>query len=85
VTYGPAGRIVASVLILIPILYAIFVNFFFVLAAAIWAIVIVPWAYRDIWRRVRFGEAPPSIVIPPESGPIPDGTSILDRKAPRRW
>jgi hypothetical protein len=85
VAFGPVGRIVATLLVLIPILFAIFVNVFFLIAAAIWAFFVLPRAMRDIWRRTSTSPAQPPIIIPPEPGPIPPGESINDRTPPARW
>lgn len=82
VTFGPAGRVVATVLVLLPFVLAIFVNALFIVAAAIWLFT-VPTALRSIWARVRIGERElsdpgPSPAIDPEDG-------IAARQGPRRW
>jgi hypothetical protein len=80
------GRIAATILLIVPVLFAVFVNVFFLIAAALWVIFIVPIGARDVWRRVRTNEAlQPVLVIAPEPAPLPEGTSILDRPAPPRW
>jgi hypothetical protein len=86
VTFGPVGRIVATIVVLLPILYAVFVSVFFLIAAAIWGLTIVPWALRDIWRRVPAGPPPPAPIVPtPQTRPLEPGTSIADRHPPARW
>jgi hypothetical protein len=85
VTFGPVGRLVATVVVMVPIVFAIFYSVFFIIAAAIWALTLMPWALRDIWRRTYVGTAEPSIVLPPEPAPLTPGESILDRQPPARW
>jgi hypothetical protein len=81
VTFGPIGRIIATAVVLVPIFYSVF----FLVAAVLWAFLILPMATRDIWRRVRTDDVPPALVIPPEPGPLAPGESINDRVVPRRW
>ena len=84
ITFGPTGRIVCTVLLIVPVLFGIFYSVFFLIAAAIW-LFIVPMALRDVWRAVRVPGAEPAIVIPPDPKPPAPGESIHDRKMPRRW
>jgi hypothetical protein len=85
VTFGPRGRVVATLLVLVPVAYAVFVNVMFLVAAAIWGLFLLPWALRDIWRKVPDRDAAAEPAIPPVPGPIAERESILDRPAPRRW
>ncbi len=50
VTFGPVGRMVASVLVLVPLCFFIFAGSLIGIAA--YGVVVVPWALRDIWRKV---------------------------------
>ena len=51
ITFGPVGRVVCTVLVLLPIPWLLFSLFFGLLGALIYIILFVPWALRDIWRR----------------------------------
>jgi hypothetical protein len=85
VTFGPRGRIIATLVVLVPVAYAVFVNVMFIVAAAIWGLFLLPWALRDIWRRVPNREAAAQENARLVPGPILDGESILERPAPQRW
>jgi hypothetical protein len=50
---GPFGRIAATVLFLVPLPLFLFAGFFGIVGIAIWLIVILPMAFRSIWKRVR--------------------------------
>jgi hypothetical protein len=54
VTFGPIGRMVATVLVTLPLLWFLHnaVPFGFI-GAITYGFVIWPWALRDIWRRTR--------------------------------
>jgi len=59
-TFGPAGRVLCTVGVLVPLLVMIvggFVDMFAWGGAAVYGAVIVPWAMRDIWKagQVRVG------------------------------
>jgi hypothetical protein len=52
-TFGPVGRVVVTVAVIIPLLLMIaggFADPFAWAGAGIWGVIIVPWALRDIWR-----------------------------------
>lgn len=84
ITFGPVGRIVATCLVLAPVVYGIFVNILFALAAVIWLFVL-PLALRDIWARVTrqlvtvhaLASATPPLTI--------TQSTIGTRTGPRRW
>lgn len=84
VTFGPVGRVVWTIVLVAPILFALFYSVFFIVAAAIWAF-ILPMGLRDIWRKVKNPDYEEPIVLPPETPPLKDGESVHDRKMPRRW
>jgi hypothetical protein len=84
ISFGPVGRLVWTVVLLIPILYAIFINMVFLVAAAIWAF-ILPMALRDVWRAVKNPDYEPPIVLPPDPPTLKEGESLHDRRPPRRW
>jgi hypothetical protein len=84
VTFGPVGRLMWTIILFVPIVYAIFYNFFFIVAAALWAMVL-PLALRDVWRRVKNPDYEAPIALPPETPELKPGESLHDRKMPRRW
>jgi hypothetical protein len=83
VTYGPVGRVVATVVVLLPVLGAVF-SVFFLIASLLWLFGIVPMALRGIWRRVRDDEAPATLELGPDLS-VPPGETINDRVGPARW
>jgi hypothetical protein len=55
-TFGPVGRLVATVALLIPLAVMVVGGFAVMFSwggAAVYAAVIVPWGLRDIWREGR--------------------------------
>lgn len=89
ITFGPVGRTVATAVLAIPILFAIFVNVVFVVAAGIWLVGVLPIAYRDVWRKVRATRTPADDLADefrrafPDDGPAK--TDIATREMPSRW
>jgi hypothetical protein len=82
ITFGPVGRVVATVVMLLPLVLAIFVNAVFIFAAAIW-LFMLPMALRNIWLRVRIGER--EVPVPdPVPGAEP-ADAIAARLGARRW
>ncbi|MFL6136549.1 MAG: hypothetical protein ACJ74O_01970 [Frankiaceae bacterium] len=90
VTFGPVGRIVATVLVCVPDAWFAFgTGGFGFYGLVLWTVVVVPWALRDIWRRV------PTVPLDPlgvgdalRSGPVggvDPATSIANRPPPARW
>ena len=65
-TFGPTGRVVATLLLLVPLpLLAVGASVGFgLIGGGIYVLVIMPWALRDIWKRaaipVQAPAAPPS-------------------------
>lgn len=54
VTFGPAGRLVATAATFLPILWFLYyAGPFGVMSAAIWMVCAVPWALHDIWQAVK--------------------------------
>jgi hypothetical protein len=53
-TFGPVGRIVATIALVVPFILFVVISIFtggMVLAApVIWGFVIMPWGLRDTWR-----------------------------------
>jgi len=89
VTFGPVGRVVVTILLLIPVWFGVFYSVFFLVAAAIWGLWIVPLAYRDVWRKVRASRTHADELSTeyhhayPDAGPA--RTDIASREMPPRW
>jgi hypothetical protein len=60
-TFGPAGRIIATVLLVVPLpVFALGVaTGIGIIGAGLWVIVVMPWALRDIWKRGATHVQPP--------------------------
>jgi hypothetical protein len=60
-TFGPTGRIIATVLLLVPLpVFALGVaTGIGIIGAGLWVIVVMPWALRDIWKRGATHVQPP--------------------------
>jgi len=60
-TFGPAGRIIATVLLVVPLpVFALGVaSGIGIVGAGLWVIVVMPWALRDIWKRGATHVQPP--------------------------
>ncbi len=60
-TFGPAGRVIATVLLLVPL--PVFVlavaTGIGIIGAGLYIIVVMPWALRDIWKRGATHVQPP--------------------------
>ena len=50
-TFGPVGRVVASLLLLLPLWFFWEEQLFAWQGIVIWGVFLMPWALRDIWRR----------------------------------
>jgi hypothetical protein len=65
-TFGPAGRVIATLLLLVPLpLLAVGASVGFgLIGGGIYVLVVMPWALRDIWKRAAIPldapAAPPS-------------------------
>jgi hypothetical protein len=51
-TFGPVGRIVATVLLLMPVVFFAFAGMFWA-GGFIYVFLLLPWGLRDVWRRTR--------------------------------
>ena len=66
-TFGPTGRVVATLLLLVPlpVFAAGIATGFGIIGGGIYIIVVMPWALRDIWKRAAIPiEAPNQAVTP---------------------
>jgi hypothetical protein len=67
-TFGPAGRVIATVLLLLPLpVFAMAVTVGIgIIGGGIYVLVIMPWALKDIWKRAAIPVTSP---LPPASAP----------------
>jgi hypothetical protein len=70
------------VVVLLPIVFAIFVNGLFIIAAAIWLFTL-PTALRGIWARVRIGER--ELPEPEQPQATDPDDAIASRPGRSRW
>jgi hypothetical protein len=53
-TFGPVGRVIATVCLVVPVVFLVVVGLYgdiFALGGAgIWGFVIMPWGLRDVWQ-----------------------------------
>jgi hypothetical protein len=89
-TFGPVGRIVATVLVCLPVWWFLFyTGGFGMVGLLLWVLVVLPWALRDIWRRVPTVPLDPLGVgqgFPRESATEVDpSNSIANRTPTARW
>lgn len=89
VTFGPVGRVVATVAVLLPIWWWLaWALFAAVLGLPVYLFVLLPWAMRDIWRRVPTRPLDPlgvGVVAGLEPPAVEPETSIERRTPPPRW
>ena len=92
ITFGPVGRIVATLLVVGVVLWLnrVLGVFFLVLVGVLWQV--VPQALRDIWRPVRRSPTEQDVIRAraeemrlDELPPTPPANPISERQAPRRW
>jgi hypothetical protein len=59
-TFGPVGRILATIGLIVPLIFFIVAGILSggltIFGAGIWGFVIMPWGLRDVWRA---GQLPP--------------------------
>jgi hypothetical protein len=53
ITFGPVGRIVATVLVTLPILWFLRSGILGLIGVVVYGTTLYPWALRDVWRRAR--------------------------------
>jgi hypothetical protein len=60
-TFGPAGRIIATLLLLVPlpILLLAVASGIGIIGVGLYLIVVMPWALRDIWKKAAIAIEPP--------------------------
>lgn len=91
VTFGPVGRIVVSLLMLVPLWWFMTYGSFGAVAfLPIWLLKILPWAVRDIWRPVKLPANDADIIrskheLLEQAEAAPTHPSVSDRPVPNRW
>ncbi|MGH8889848.1 MAG: hypothetical protein ACRDV3_08840 [Acidothermaceae bacterium] len=65
-TFGPVGRVVATLLLLVPLpLLAMAASVGIgLIGAGIYVLLIMPWALRDIWQRAAIPVDAPQAAAP---------------------
>jgi hypothetical protein len=60
-TFGPTGRIIATVLLIVPlpVLALGVATGIGIIGAGLYVIIVMPWALRDIWKRGATHVQPP--------------------------
>jgi hypothetical protein len=59
-TFGPLGRVTATLALLVPLVVMLvggMADPFAWGGAAVWGVVIMPWGLRDVWKAGRFASA----------------------------
>ena len=91
VTFGPVGRIVVSLLMLVPLWWFIaYAGVFGIVGVPIWLVKVLPWGLRDIWRPVRLPANDADIIhakheLLEQAEAAPTHSSINAGEAPARW
>jgi hypothetical protein len=62
-TFGPTGRVVATLLLLLPLpIFAMALTVGFgIIGGGIYVLVIMPWALRDIWKQAAIPVQAPTV------------------------
>jgi hypothetical protein len=91
ISFGPIGRIAATVLALLPVWWLLGANLTelalryevgYFLGACAYSGLVIPLILRDVWKRVPDRGAAPTLELPPEPAAY---QSVLERDAPTRW
>lgn len=91
VTFGPVGRIVVSLLMLVPLWwFIVYAGVFGIVGVPIWLVKVLPWALRDIWRPVRLPANDADVIrahhqLLEQAESAPRHMSISEHTAPPRW
>ena len=61
-TFGPLGRVIATLLLLVPLPVLAFAiaSGIGIIGAGLYVLVVMPWALRDIWKRGATHVEPPA-------------------------
>jgi hypothetical protein len=91
VTFGPVGRVVVSLLMLVPMWwFIVYGSVGAVVFLPIWLVKILPWALRDIWRPVKLPANDADIIraqheLLHQSEQAPAHGSINEGSTTSRW
>lgn len=92
VTFGPVGRVVATIGVLLPLLWFLFgAGVFGIVGVVAYGFGLVPWALRDIWRPTRRPATEDEELQARLAGELArdraaeQATDIADRRPPSRW
>jgi hypothetical protein len=90
VTFGPVGRILASFVVQLPLIWLIdYSGIIGIVIGVPVAFKVLPWAYGDIWRKVRVRSTPADELSSDYRQTFPEDapprTDIGTRRPPRRW
>jgi hypothetical protein len=60
-TFGPAGRLIATVLLIVPlpVLALGVATGIGIIGAGLYVVIVMPWALRDVWKRGATHVQPP--------------------------
>lgn len=80
-TFGPVGRVVATVLIVAPLIFMLVFSVVFLVAGLL--LLPVAWmALKQVWQPVKVD----TVRLPGPLAPTePSTPSIMDREGPQRW
>lgn len=90
VTFGPVGRIVVSLLMLVPLWWFIaYAGVFGIVGVPIWLVKVLPWALQDIWRPVKLPASDADIIRAKhelmEQAANADSHASITGSSPSRW
>jgi hypothetical protein len=86
-TFGGVGRVVATILFLAPVYFALdLAGVFGILFAVPYLVMVVPQGLRWLWQPARAELVEDPLPAPDRTfQPPPAGAGIADRQAPSRW
>jgi hypothetical protein len=88
VTFGPIGRIAASLAMLLPLIwFGEYAGVWGIVGVPIWSLLLVK-GLRDIWQPIRVPDSPEPVADEPLSAIAPqneDDEGIGRRPGSRRW
>lgn len=91
VTFGPVGRIVTTLLLLVPLWWFFsYAGIFGIVGVVIWLTKVLPWGLRDIWRPVKVPANDADMIrarhdLLQQSEAAPPHGSINEQATPSRW
>ena len=87
ITFGPVGRVVMTLALLLPILLFLQGGIFGLVGLVVWVGAVVPRGLRDVWREVphpgQVREERAHLMAPRPDAP--DDVAISERPPPARW